>query len=120
LTPVGAPESCRGFGAERGTARVDYFADLINAYSPVVPVAALTSRKTEKVYPFEVLIEPPEGGMQMRALDKRRIVGRFGTASSTLMERVDAAVRIAVGLTRPHAASSNLTTIRLPRAASAA
>ena len=61
--------------------------DLINEDSPVILVAAITSRNTEKVYPFEALIEPPEGWltgrskvllMQLRALDKRRIAGRYG------------------------------------------
>jgi mRNA interferase MazF len=55
--------------------------DVINEHSPVILIAALTSQKTERVYPFEVLVEPPEGGlrrrskvllMQLRAVDKRR------------------------------------------------
>lgn len=37
--------------------------DIINQYSPVVIVAAITSKKTDKIYPFEVLINPPEGGL---------------------------------------------------------
>lgn len=83
--------------------------DLINHHSPVILVAAITSRKTEKVYPFEALIDPPEGGLpqrskvlliQLRALDKRRILGRYGRVSAEIMERVDSALRIAVGLTR--------------------
>jgi mRNA interferase MazF len=83
--------------------------DLINEHSPVILVAAITSRKTEKIYPFEALIEPPDGGvthrskvmlMQLRAVDKLRIVGRYGTVGPAALERVDAALRIAVGLTR--------------------
>jgi mRNA interferase MazF len=83
--------------------------DLINQHSPVILVAAITSRKTDKVYPFEALIEPPDGGvthrskvmlMQLRAVDKLRIVGRYGTVGAAALERVDAALRIAVGLTR--------------------
>jgi mRNA interferase MazF len=83
--------------------------DLINEHSPVILVAAITSRKTEKVYPFEALIEPPDGGlaqrskvslMQLRALDRRRILDRYGAASAETMERVDDALRIAVGLKR--------------------
>jgi mRNA interferase MazF len=83
--------------------------DVINEYSPVILVADLTSRKTERVYPFEALIEPPEGGlsqrskgllMQLRALDKRRILDRFGVVSPAVLERVDTALRIATGLTR--------------------
>jgi mRNA interferase MazF len=83
--------------------------DLINEHSPVILVAAITSRKTERTYPFEALIEPPEGGlvqrskallMQVRPLDKRRVLGRYGTLSETTMARVDAALRISTGLTR--------------------
>ena len=33
--------------------------DFINERSPVVLIAAITSKKTERVYPFEALIEPP-------------------------------------------------------------
>ena len=83
--------------------------DLINQYSPVILVAAITSKKTEKVFPFEALIEPSEAGlgqrskvllMQLRALDKRRIIGRYGNLTAETMQRVDVALRVAVGLTR--------------------
>jgi mRNA interferase MazF len=98
-------------GSEQGGERPGLVVspDLINEHSPVILVAAITSRKTEKVYPFEALVEPPEGGlgqrskvllMQLRALDKRRIVGKYGTLGPGTLERVDAALRIAVGLTR--------------------
>ena len=98
-------------GSEQGGDRpgIVISPDVINEHSPVVLVAALTSRKTDRVYPFEVLIEPPEGGlsrpskallMQMRALDKRRIVDQYGVVSQAVMLRVDSALRIAVGLTR--------------------
>lgn len=81
--------------------------DLINQHSPVILVAAVTSRKTEKVYPFETLVEPPEGGlrqrskvllMQLRALDQARVMGKYGALGEETMERVDAALEIAVGL----------------------
>ena len=84
-------------------------ADLINEHSPVILVAAITSRTADQVYPFEALIEPPEGGvpnrskvmlMQLRAVDKRRVIGRYGTVSAPVLDRVDAALRVAVGLTR--------------------
>ena len=83
--------------------------DLINQHSPVVLVAAITSKKTEKVFPFEALLEAGEGGipqrskvlmLQLRALDKRRIVGLYGRINSTTFERLDEALRVAVGLKR--------------------
>ena len=83
--------------------------DAINEHSPVILVAPITSRRTEKVYPFEALIEPPDGGlskrskvllMQLRAVDKRRVIGRYGEVGAEVIQRVDAALEIAVGLTR--------------------
>ena len=83
--------------------------DLINQHSPVILVAAITSKKTEKVYPFEALIEASPDGlpqrskvllMQLRSLDKRRIAGHYGRVEPATLERVDAALRIATGLTR--------------------
>jgi len=81
--------------------------DIINQYSPVVIVAAITSKKTEKIYPFEVLINPPEGGLtkkskvlllHIRSIDKRRIVGSYGKLSENVMKEIDEALRIATGL----------------------
>ena len=80
--------------------------DLINRNSPVILVAGITSKKTDRVYPFEVLIDR-EGGlgqrskamlMQLRAVDRSRIVERFGRLSPCTMAAVDRAVRIATGL----------------------
>ena len=82
--------------------------DLINHHSPVILVAALTSRKSDRIYPFEALVEPPEGGlrhrskvllMQLRAIDKRRVIDTMGRVSQGTMRRVDEALRIATGLT---------------------
>lgn len=82
--------------------------DIMNEHSPVVIVAAITSRKTERVFPFEALIEPPEGGLtirskvmlsQLRTIDKTRILSVFGALEGPTMEAVDDALAIAVGLT---------------------
>ncbi len=81
--------------------------DIINEYSPVVLVAAITSRKTERIYPFETLIEAPEAGlhkkskillMQLRSIDKRRIVGAIGKIEDSTQLRVNEALKIATGL----------------------
>jgi len=82
--------------------------DLINEHASVILVAALTSRKTDRLYPFEALIEPQEGGLtqrskvmllHIRSIDKRRILGYYGRVSDEVMARVDEALRIATGLT---------------------
>lgn len=83
--------------------------DLINERSPVILIAAITSQKTERVYPFEALIEPPEGGltqrskvllMQLRAVDKERLTGRSGKVGEKTMACVEEALKVATGLTR--------------------
>jgi len=81
--------------------------DIINAHSPMVLVAAITSEKVDRVYPFEVLIQPPEGGlkvsskillMHIRSIDKRRLAGIYGEVSPETMQKVGDALMIATGL----------------------
>ena len=81
--------------------------DPVNKYSPVVLVAPLTSKKTERVYRTEALIEPPDGGLsmrskvlllQLRSVDKSRITDYYGRVSPDTMRRVDDALKIVVGL----------------------
>ena len=81
--------------------------DIINQHSPVIIVAAITSKKTDKVYPFEVLIHQPEGGLtkkskvlllHIRSIDKRRILGAYGNLSEVTLKKIDEALKIAVGL----------------------
>ena len=83
--------------------------DLINEHSPVVIIAAITSQKTERVFPFEALIEAREAGlpkrskvmlMQMRSIDKRRITGQYGMISEGTLSNVEQALKVATGLTR--------------------
>lgn len=81
--------------------------DTANRHSPITIVAALTSQFKQPLYPAEVLLTPPEGGMhtptvvllnQVRSIDKRRLVRRLGTLKGTTMARVDAAVMVSFGL----------------------
>ena len=81
--------------------------DLINEHSTIIIVAALTSRKVDRVYPFEASIEAPEGGLTLnskvmllhiRSIDKRRVTGCYGQVGEETMARVDEALRIATGL----------------------
>jgi mRNA interferase MazF len=71
-------------------------------------IAAITSQKTDRVYPFEVLLEPQQGGltrrskvmlMHLRSVDKRRLAGHYGTVSEETMVQVDDAIKVATGLT---------------------
>lgn len=83
--------------------------DLINERSPVILIAAITSQKTDRIFPFEAVVEPPDGGLsvrskvmllQLRSVDKERLVGRYGKVSETTMQRVEEALKVATGLTR--------------------
>ena len=78
-----------------------------NRYSPVTIVAAITSKFDETLYPTEVRVTPPEGGLevpsvvalnQIRSIDLQRLVARLGTLRPETMERVDRALKISVGL----------------------
>ncbi|MEA5579632.1 type II toxin-antitoxin system PemK/MazF family toxin [Anabaena sp. UHCC 0451] len=81
--------------------------DVSNQYSPITIVAALTSQFTEPLYPTEVLIKVPEGGLQVdsvalinqiRSIDKQRLIKRLGVLESVTMEQVDRAIQISLGL----------------------
>jgi mRNA interferase MazF len=81
--------------------------DVINHNAPVVLIACITSKKTERIYRFEALIEPPEGGltrrskimlMQLRSIDKQRILGRMGRISEETMRQVEQALLVAAGM----------------------
>ena len=81
--------------------------DVANRYSPVTIVAAITSQFQEPLYPTEVLLKAPEGGLrsdgvvllnQIRSVDKRRLVKRLGRLEAGTMERVAQALKISLAL----------------------
>ena len=81
--------------------------DVINEHSPVVVVASITSKRTDRLFAFEALLDPPDGGlslrskvmlMQLRSVNKTRLLGYYGRASEAVMRQVDQALRVAVGL----------------------
>jgi mRNA interferase MazF len=81
--------------------------DVANRWSPITIVAAITSHVEEKLYPTEVRIDPPEGGLgaasvvllnQVRSVDKRRLVRRLGVLKPRSMAQVDRALQISLGL----------------------
>jgi mRNA interferase MazF len=81
--------------------------DIANRHSPITIVAAITSQFDDPLYPTEVFIQPPEGGLtlasvvllnQVRSIDKRRLVRRLGVLTLATMERVDRAILISLGL----------------------
>jgi mRNA interferase MazF len=82
--------------------------DISNKHSPITIVAAITSTFDDELYPTEVLIEAPEGGLttdsvvlanQIRSIDRKRLVKRLGTLKPETIARVDQALKIGLNLT---------------------
>jgi mRNA interferase MazF len=81
--------------------------DEANRYSPVTIVAAITAQFEEPLYPTEVLVESPEGGLsvdsvvllnQIRSVDRQRLVRRLGRLSPDTMHDVGRALAVSLGL----------------------
>lgn len=79
----------------------------VNRKSPIVIIAPLTTKKLDRVYPFEVLLEPPEAGiperskimpLHIRGVDKRRITSYYGEVSEETMRRIEEAVMLVTGM----------------------
>jgi mRNA interferase MazF len=76
--------------------------DIANEHSPITIVAAITSKFDERLFPTEVQIEPPEGGLkttsvvllnQVRSIDRQRLSRRLGVVSPDTLTRVDRAIQ---------------------------
>ena len=82
--------------------------DAINRSSPVVVVVPCTSaRRGRRIYPSEVLLRAPEGGLksnsialggQLRAIAKTRLVRRWGALDAETMRKLDMALLITLDL----------------------
>ncbi len=81
--------------------------DVANRWSPITIVAAMTSRFDEPLYPTEVRVRPPEGGLsqdgvillnQIRSIDQARLVKRLGALKPGTVERMNLALQVSVGL----------------------
>ncbi len=81
--------------------------DVGNRFSNLTIVAPITSKYDAELYPTEVLVQAPEGGLktdsvvllnQIRAVDKRRLSRRLGTLHPSTMTLVNEALAISVGL----------------------
>ncbi len=81
--------------------------DVANRYSPITIVAAISSQFEKPLYPTEVLVEVPEGGLrsdsvvllnQIRSIDKQRLVRRLGTLRPATMKKVERSLQINLSL----------------------
>ena len=81
--------------------------DPANRRSPITIVAAITSRFETPLYPTEVLVRTPEGGLtvdsvvllnQIRSVDTGRLVRRLGILRPERMREIDKALLLSLGL----------------------
>ena len=81
--------------------------NIANQRSPIIIIAAITSKFDDSLYPTEVLIDPPEGGLkttsvvllnQIRSIDRQRLIKRIGAISLEKLSEVDRAIQISFGL----------------------
>jgi mRNA interferase MazF len=79
--------------------------DLANQFSSVVTIVPITSKKTEKIFPDEVLIENINGlvkgkavSSQIRTVDKKRVLKKIVTLSPNLVEKLNATLMIHLSL----------------------
>jgi mRNA interferase MazF len=81
--------------------------DPANRRSPITIVAAVTSQFEGPLYPTEVLVRAPEGGLttdsvvllnQIRSVDKGRLVPRLGVLKAETMKEIDRALLLSLGL----------------------
>lgn len=82
--------------------------DIGNRYSPLTIVAAITSTLSPVPYPVEVVVTPnASNGLessssirldQIRTVDRKRLIKKFGAMDSGTMARVDEALKISLGL----------------------
>jgi len=81
--------------------------DIANRHSSITIMAAITSQFDEPLYPTEVRIRAPEGGLsvdsvvllnQIRSLDKQRLMRRLGAVKPATMDQVERALLISFGM----------------------
>lgn len=96
-------------GSEQGGQRpvVIIQNDIGNRYSPTVIVAAITAKIAKAKLPTHVEVEASSVGLlkdsvvlleQVRTIDKTRLIQKLGHLDDRVMERVDKALLISIGL----------------------
>ncbi len=81
--------------------------DIYNQYSPVVIIAAITSRRFTKEFPTNVFLKKQESKLdkdsvvllnQIRTIDKSRIIKKISNLNNFIMGNVDLAIKISLDL----------------------
>ncbi|MGV3617380.1 MAG: type II toxin-antitoxin system PemK/MazF family toxin [Fimbriimonas sp.] len=82
-------------------------ATILNEKADVLIVAPITSKKVDRVFPFEALLDHNALGLelpskvllnQIRTVSKTRISGTYGVADRETLATVNAAMKITLGL----------------------
>ena len=82
--------------------------DVGNKYSPTVIIAAITSQIDKAKLPTHVELKSTDYGLekdsvilleQLRTIDKRRLKEKIAILDQDIMEKVDEALKISLGLT---------------------
>lgn len=81
--------------------------EINNRVAPTVTILPISSRVPGAIYPFLVLLQEGEGGLdrasvvkanQIRTVDKRRLIRRLGLLDPGRMADIERAIRIHMGL----------------------
>ena len=97
------------FGCEQGSKRPVLIIqnDIGNQYSPVTIIAPITSKIFEIVYPTNLFISSHDSNLnkdstilfnQIKTIDKKRIIKKVGKINSKLLEKVDRALIVSLGI----------------------
>jgi len=82
-------------------------AEVFNENMDVLVIAPITSKKVDRIFPFEARVDHEALGLnfpskallnQVRTVSKSRIVGLYGVADTETMQAVDAALKVTLGL----------------------
>jgi mRNA interferase MazF len=83
--------------------------DVTNRYGRTTIVAAITSKVSVPPYPNEVVLQPERTGLQVistvrldqiRTVDRRRLLKRLGNVDNAVMQKIDGAISISLGLVK--------------------
>ena len=96
-------------GSEQGSIRPVLIIqnDISNEYSPTTIIAPVTSRVYTKEFPTNVYVSKQDSKLdkdstillnQIRTIDKSRIIKKLTKLDNTIMNKVDMAIKVSLGL----------------------